>query len=170
MQNNNRQRTSRQQPIPRFRGQRLFTGIFLIAITVTAATLLGHSQAAQAVQETLAPVVTTDGTASNLSSVDVSQSNQAQLQSQAVRRFVESEYGPESYVGPCENAESPRDLWMRCTRLIADEESRVAFLAGRTFSEFDRWIIVQRSADGSWKVTSAPGFDFASGAATVPWS
>lgn len=87
----------------------------------------------------------------------------------ALQRFIESEFGEGRYVGPCENAVSPRDLWKRCTRLIADEGARLAFLEGSTFSEFVRWIFVERVADGSWRVTGTAPFDFFGDTKAIPW-
>jgi hypothetical protein len=87
----------------------------------------------------------------------------------ALQVFIESEFGAGRYAGPCVNAISPRDLGKRCTLLIADEGSRLAFLDGPTFSEYTRWIFVERASGGGWRVYQSLPFDFFGSVQPVPW-
>jgi hypothetical protein len=104
-----------------------------------------------------------------VSGQDVREQPAAGSISAALTAYVGREYGSENYVGPCENSVSPRDLWKRCTKLWVDQGDRLAFLEGPTFSEFTRWIFVQRLPDGAWQVYGEAPFDFFGNAGNVPW-
>ncbi len=74
----------------------------------------------------------------------------------------------EAYAGPCEQARSPEHLGMRCSRLVEEQDGVRAYLMGRTFSEFDRWLFVALTAAG-WKVIGSALLDFHAVPMGVPW-
>jgi hypothetical protein len=84
----------------------------------------------------------------------------------AVRQAVEAR--GERYAGDCAATVAPRDIGMTCSRLIADEGGRRAYLTGRTFSEFSRWLFLADGA-GSWRIAGEAPLDFSSPSLDVPW-
>lgn len=150
-------------------GRALYIGLVLLALTLAISLSFAASHEKEAEQ------ITETGTAASVEprrigkGEDVGLQPPAQTLHLALQGFIEAEFGPGRYVGPCENAISPRDLWKRCTRLIADQGARLAFLEGPTFSEFVRWIFVEQTADGGWRVIGTAPFDFFGDTRTVPW-
>lgn len=71
-----------------------------------------------------------------------------------------------AYAGDCAGTVSPRDAGKVCSKLVDERDGMKAYLVGRTFSEFARWVFVAPSADG-WRVVLTTALDpFAS---DVPW-
>src|SRR5687767_5303506 len=58
----------------------------------------------------------------------------------AVRTAVE--LSGDVYAGDCAATISPRDAGKVCSRLVAEQDGARAYLTGRTFSEFSRWVFV----------------------------
>lgn len=85
---------------------------------------------------------------------------------QAVRTAVEAR--GEAYAGDCTASVSPADVGKICTRLVAERDGQRAYLAGRTFSEFNRWIFVARDG-GEWLVQYEEPLDFTAPSIEVPW-
>ena len=83
----------------------------------------------------------------------------------AVRAAVET--AGDVYAGDCASTVSPRDAGKVCSRLVAENDGARAYLTGRTFSEFSRWVFVA-PMDGGWTVTGTAALDFF-GAPTPPW-
>ena len=84
----------------------------------------------------------------------------------AVQRLVESSGAV--YAGDCALTVSPRDIGARCSKLAGEERGVQAFLVGRTFSEFDRWVFVAR--DGAeWSVLAEAPLDLQHDSPTIPW-
>jgi hypothetical protein len=84
---------------------------------------------------------------------------------EAVRAAVEA--GGEASAGDCAGTVSPRDLGRVCARLVAERAGTRAYLVGRTFSEFDRWVFVAPAGDG-WQVVGVAPLDFR-GPPDPPW-
>ena len=72
------------------------------------------------------------------------------------------------YAGACEETRSPEDIGRVCFRLVEERDDMNAFLLGRTFSEFDRWLFVERRASEWVVVTEAP-LDFHDTSGRIPW-
>lgn len=83
----------------------------------------------------------------------------------AVRIAVETT--GEIYAGDCAATVSPRDTSKVCSRFVAEKDGARAYLIGRTFSEFSRWVFIA-PADGGWTITGTAALDFF-GAPTPPW-
>jgi hypothetical protein len=146
---------------------------FLVVLALALATALAFAGAGRESAEGTPFIVSEGFRADTAAPVptgqDVQQRPAANSVHVALQTYVERQYGAESYVGPCENSVSPRDLWKRCTKLFADQGDRLAFIEGATFSEFSRWIFVSRLADGRWQVQGEAPFDFFGDATKVPW-
>jgi hypothetical protein len=84
---------------------------------------------------------------------------------EAVRSAVES--AGDAYVGDCAATVSPRDAGKTCSRLVAERNGVRAYLAGRCFSEFSRWVFVA-SEDGGWRTVGVAVLDFF-GPPEPPW-
>src|SRR5687767_5972786 len=74
----------------------------------------------------------------------------------------------ERYAGDCAATVSPRDLGQVCSKLVQDRGDARAYLVGRTFSEFQRWIFVARDGTG-WRVLAEPTLNFDAASLDVPW-
>ena len=72
------------------------------------------------------------------------------------------------YAGDCATTRSPRDVAALCSRLVAEQPGRRAYLVGRTFSEFSRWIFIAQQQDG-WRVIGTTPLDFSDRSGLVPW-
>ncbi len=83
----------------------------------------------------------------------------------AVRSAVNAE--GDVYAGDCTATISPRDSGKVCSRLIIEKDGARAYLAGRTFSEFSRWIFVTPVGD-AWRVAGVAQLDFF-GPPEPPW-
>ena len=84
----------------------------------------------------------------------------------AVRIAIEAE--GQRYAGDCAATVSPRDVGAVCSRFIEEREDARAYLIGRTFSEFSRWVFV--ASDGRrWQVVGEAPLDFHSPAVEIPW-
>ena len=77
---------------------------------------------------------------------------------EAVRAAVEAD--GDTYAGDCEQTVSPRDLGKVCSRLVAERAGTQAYLVGRTFGEFSRWVFVAPVAPEGWQVVGATPLDF----------
>ncbi|MGH2584247.1 MAG: hypothetical protein ACRDJE_04975 [Dehalococcoidia bacterium] len=73
------------------------------------------------------------------------------------------------YAGDCATTVAPRDIGAVCSRFIAEEDGTRAYLTGRTFSEFDTWLFVDRGEDGVWQVVGREPLDFHALSQDVPW-
>ena len=82
-----------------------------------------------------------------------------------VASYVEASGG--RYAGDCAATVPGRDSGKVCARLVAEREGLVAYLVGRTFSEFDRWVFVS-TADGA-RLAGATPLDLATDDGTIPW-
>ena len=88
------------------------------------------------------------------------------LPEDAVRVVIEAE--GQRYAGDCAATVSPRDVGAVCSRLVGEREDGRAYLTGRTFSEFSRWLFV--ASDGRrWHVVGEAPLDFHSPSLDVPW-
>lgn len=85
---------------------------------------------------------------------------------EAIEQVIEDEGAV--YAGECTATRSPEDIGKRCSRMIAERAGMRAYLAGRTFSEFDTWLFVEPSPDG-WRVTAAAPLDFFDTSGAIPW-
>ena len=72
------------------------------------------------------------------------------------------------YAGDCAATSSPANLGQVCSRFIGQRAATRAYLAGRTFSEFDTWVFVRQTASGWVPAGMRPADDMAS-PANVPW-
>jgi hypothetical protein len=72
------------------------------------------------------------------------------------------------YAGSCSTAHSPDDLGKTCSKLVAQQGDRRAYVVGRTFAEFDEWMFVDQTPTGWLPVTVVP-FDDSANALVVPW-
>lgn len=72
------------------------------------------------------------------------------------------------YVGDCTATISPRDLGRYCSRLVDERAGVRAYLVGRTFSEFSRWMFVAPTEDGGWESAGEAPLDF-QGGPRPPW-
>ncbi len=83
----------------------------------------------------------------------------------AVRAAVEAT--GDSYAGDCAATVSPRDVGKVCAKFAAEKDGVRAYMAGRTFSEFSRWVFVTADPTGGWRVVAVADLDFF--ATTIPW-
>lgn len=83
----------------------------------------------------------------------------------AVRQSVEA--AGEQYAGTCDQTVAPRDLGKTCVCFIAEQDGIRAYLAGRTFSEYGRWVFVARVA-GGWQPAGTALLDFFA-QPDIPW-
>ena len=84
----------------------------------------------------------------------------------AVRVVVEAE--GQRYAGDCATTASPRDVGAVCSRFVEERGEARAYLTGRTFSEFSRWVFV--ASDGRrWHVVGEVPLDFHSLSPEIPW-
>ncbi len=74
----------------------------------------------------------------------------------------------ETYAGPCEQTRSPEHLGMLCSRFVEEQGGIRAYLLGRTFSEFERWLFVAAVASG-WTVIGSTPLDFYAVPMRIPW-
>jgi hypothetical protein len=72
------------------------------------------------------------------------------------------------YAGDCATTSSPANLGQVCSRFIGQRAVLRAYLAGRTFSEFDTWVFVKQTASGWVPVGIRPADETAS-PGTAPW-
>jgi hypothetical protein len=72
------------------------------------------------------------------------------------------------YAGDCAATELPRHLGQTCSRLIEEQGGRRAYLVGRTFSEFDRWVFVQETRNG-WQLVREAPLDIVDDNGDIPW-
>lgn len=72
------------------------------------------------------------------------------------------------YAGDCGQTVSPRDAGKVCSRLVAEHGGVIAYLVGRTFSEFSRWVFVAAEGAQSWRVAGSVPLDFF-GPVEPPW-
>jgi hypothetical protein len=84
----------------------------------------------------------------------------------AIAAFVVASGGV--YAGPCEETRSPEDIGKICSRFIVERGTLSSYLIGRTFSEFDRWLFVERSGVG-WSVVADAPLDFHAQTLEPPW-
>ncbi len=84
----------------------------------------------------------------------------------AVAQLVEE--GGTAFAGPCSGTRSPDDMGKVCSRFVAERAGVRAYVIGRTFSEFDRWVFVAES-DGGWAVAGQAPLDFTSTSIEPPW-
>lgn len=96
----------------------------------------------------------------------VRQSSAAESPESAVHHQVAAQ--GERYAGACEQTVSPRDIGMLCSRLGGERDGVSAFLVGRAFSEFDRWLFVSR-AEGDWRVIGESPLSLAAEKLEIPW-
>ena len=72
------------------------------------------------------------------------------------------------YAGDCSATVSPRDIGKTCSKLGDERGDLRAYLIGRTFSEFSRWVFVRRDRDG-WRTAGTAPLDFFAPSLDVPW-
>jgi hypothetical protein len=84
----------------------------------------------------------------------------------AVQRLVEE--SGSVYAGDCAATVPSRDAGASCSKLAGEERGVHAFLVGRTFSEFDRWVFVARDAAG-WQVIAERRLDLEHDSPLIPW-
>jgi hypothetical protein len=84
----------------------------------------------------------------------------------AVRLAVEAR--GDRYAGDCAQTESPRDIGGVCSRLVDEHGGLRAFLIGRTFSEFSRWLFLEETSDG-WRLVDEAPLDLADDTGEIPW-
>ena len=85
---------------------------------------------------------------------------------ETVRLAVEAR--GDQYAGDCARTESPRDIGRVCSRLVDERDGQQAFLVGRAFSEFSRWLFLEETRDG-WRLVEEAPLDLASDTGEVPW-
>ncbi len=83
----------------------------------------------------------------------------------AVRLSVEAT--SEVFAGMCVDTVSPRDLGKTCARFVGERGEVRAYLTGRTFSEFSRWVFVMRT-EGGWQPAGSVVLDFFA-QPDIPW-
>jgi hypothetical protein len=91
---------------------------------------------------------------------------QAESPEAAIAEFVVASGGV--YAGSCDQTRSPEDIGKICSRFIAERGTLSAYLTGRTFSEFDRWLFVERAGAG-WSVVADAPLDFHAQTLEPPW-
>jgi len=74
----------------------------------------------------------------------------------------------DEYAGDCARTEAPRDIGRVCSRLVDERGGRQAFLVGRTFSEFNRWLFLEETR-GGWRLVDEAPLDLADDTGDVPW-
>lgn len=84
----------------------------------------------------------------------------------AVRQALEAR--GERVAGDCGATVSPRDVGQVCFRLEDERGPVRAYLVGRTFSEFSRWIFVGQDGT-SWGVVGERPLEFSSPSLEIPW-
>lgn len=99
--------------------------------------------------------------------VHVQMARGAESGAAAVQRAVEA--SGTVYAGDCAATVSPRDIGATCSRLAGEERGVQAFLVGRTFSEFNRWVFVAQSSGGEWRVIAEKQLDLESDSPVIPW-
>jgi hypothetical protein len=72
------------------------------------------------------------------------------------------------YAGDCANTTSPANLGQFCSKFVDQRGSFRAYLAGRTFSEFNDWVFVQQTT-GGWVPVGTQPFDESASPGVVPW-
>jgi len=72
------------------------------------------------------------------------------------------------YAGDCSDTVSPRDIGKTCSKVVAERSDVRAYLIGRTFSEFSRWVFVRRGRDG-WRAAGTAPLDFFAPSPEIPW-
>ena len=82
-----------------------------------------------------------------------------------VAAYVELSGG--RFAGDCATAVPGRDSGKICSRLIAERDGQAAYLIGRPFSEFDRWVFVTTGETA--RLAGVAPLDLASDDGTVPW-
>ena len=85
---------------------------------------------------------------------------------EAVHQLVVAE--GDVYAGACAAARSPEDVGKVCAALAAERGDMRAYLAGRTFSEFRRWVFVERTPSG-WRAAGTSPLDLRAGTIRIPW-
>ncbi len=85
---------------------------------------------------------------------------------QALRAAIEAQ--GQQYAGDCASTVSPRDIGKVCSRPVGEQNGTRAYLAGRTFSEFSRWLFVAPDA-GQWRVVSEAQLRFDATSPEIPW-
>lgn len=83
-----------------------------------------------------------------------------------VGRLVEA--GGDVYAGDCVATVSPQDIGKVCSTFVAERGGVRAYLVGRTFSEYDRWIFVRRWGRG-WRSAGTVPLDFFAPSLQIPW-
>lgn len=86
--------------------------------------------------------------------------------SEAVRLAVQS-LG-ETYLGACGAARSPEDLGKVCSRFVAARGDEQAYLLGRTFSEYNTWLFIEKTPDG-WRFLRTEALTILDSASDIPW-
>lgn len=76
--------------------------------------------------------------------------------------------GGQQYAGPCEETRSPEDIGKVCAQFADQREDMRAFLIGRTFSEFDRWVFIAPAPSG-WATVAVEPLDFYALSPAIPW-
>lgn len=84
----------------------------------------------------------------------------------AVRQIIEATGA--AYAGDCGSTRSPDDAGKICSRFVEQLADVRAYLIGRTFSEFSRWVFVEHTPDG-WRDAGAAELDFFVERLQPPW-
>lgn len=85
---------------------------------------------------------------------------------EALGRFIEAR--GERFAGLCAESQSPDDIGSRCATFTAERDGLRAYLTGRTFSEYSRWIFLRRGVAG-WVVVAGAPLRFDTGDGSIPW-
>ncbi len=97
---------------------------------------------------------------------DASATTAAATAEEAVRQAVERDGAV--YAGDCASTRSPQDVGKICSKFVDERNDMRAYLAGRTFSEFSRWVFVEQIPAG-WQVAGVAPLDFFAQSLDIPW-
>ena len=84
----------------------------------------------------------------------------------AVRATVEATGA--RYVGDCSQTVSPRDIGAVCSKLAGEQGATRAYMVGRTFSEFSRWLFIEQTSSG-WRVANELPLSIETDTGEIPW-
>lgn len=74
----------------------------------------------------------------------------------------------QAFAGACADTSAPEDIGKVCVRLVEERGGVRAYLAGRTFSEFDRWLFVAQDSAG-WTVIADAPLNPSADTMSIPW-
>jgi hypothetical protein len=72
------------------------------------------------------------------------------------------------YAGDCARTISPRDVGAVCSKLAGEQGTTRAYMVGRTFSEFSRWLFVEQTPSG-WRLSGELPLSLETDTGEIPW-